>query len=73
VPTRCPTTDADGPYRLSVTSVDGRISFWVDDLEVLDWVDDGSVGGPPLVGGKIGFRQMAPMVGEYADLLLTRL
>ena len=65
--------DADGPYRLAVTVDHGRIAFWVDDLEVLGWTDDGTTGGPPRTAGKIGFRQMAPMVGEYADLLVERL
>ncbi len=59
--------DADGPYRLVLTVQDGRVRFAIDDLTVLDWTDDGTH-GPPLRGGKIGFRQMSPMVGEYADL-----
>ncbi|NEE02864.1 DUF1961 family protein [Phytoactinopolyspora halotolerans] len=60
--------DADGPYRVRVDVRDGWVSFRIDDLEVFRWYDDGSVGGPALTGGKIGFRQMAPMIGEYADL-----
>jgi len=48
--------DADGPYRLRLRVVAGRITFTVDDLAVLDWSDDGSVGGRALTGGKIGLR-----------------
>jgi hypothetical protein len=29
------------------------------------------MGGDPLRGGKIGFRQMAPMIGEYANLTVV--
>lgn len=65
--------DADGPYRITITVRGGRITFAVDGLVCLDWVDDGTVGGPPLAGGKIGLRQMAPMIGEYADLRVVSL
>ena len=40
----------------------------VNDLPVLRWVDDGESYGPLLAGGKIGFRQMAPLIAEYANL-----
>jgi hypothetical protein len=35
----------------------------VADLVSFRWQDD-----EPLSGGKIGLRQMAPMIGEYANL-----
>lgn len=65
--------DAKGPYRIRLRVEHGRISFAVNDLECFSWFDDGSVGGAPLRGGRIGFRQMAPMVAEYADLRVTPL
>jgi len=37
-------------------------------VEVFRFEDDGETYGPLLKGGKIGFRQLAPMIGEYADL-----
>jgi len=35
---------------------------------VFDWRDDGKTYGELLTGGKIGFRQMAPLIAEYANL-----
>jgi hypothetical protein len=37
-------------------------------LQLLHWEDDGETHGPVLDSGKIGFRQMAPMMAEYANL-----
>lgn len=59
--------DADGPYALRLTVRGGEITFSVDDLVCLRWRDES-----PLHGGKIGFRQMAPMIGEYANLRISR-
>ena len=44
------------------------VAFWVYYLPVLRFADDGATYGPTLGGGKMGFRQMAPMVGRYANL-----
>lgn len=63
--------DAQGPYRIRVAVQGGQITFQIDDIVSFRWVDDGTVGGPPLRGGKLGFRQMAPMIGEYANLRIV--
>lgn len=55
-------------YRLGLLKKDGRVSFFVNDLEVFKYEDDGSTFGERLSGGKIGFRQLAPMIGEYKNL-----
>jgi len=60
--------DANGPYRIAVVKDGPRVAFSVDGLEVLEWVDDGESHGPVYEGGAVGFRQMAPTIGEYADL-----
>jgi hypothetical protein len=60
--------DAAGPYRMLIVKQGGFIRFAVNELTVFAWEDDGSSNGPILGGGKIGFRQMAPFIGEYADL-----
>jgi hypothetical protein len=60
--------DASGAYRMRLRLADGTVTFAVDDVVSFTWHDDGSVGGPPLRGGAIGFRQMAPMIAEYANL-----
>ncbi|GAA4075786.1 DUF1961 family protein [Nonomuraea soli] len=58
--------DAQGPYAMRLTVKDGEVAFSIDGLESFRWKDD-----RPLRGGKIGFRQMAPLIGEYADLRVT--
>ncbi|CAM3335744.1 DUF1961 domain-containing protein [Occultella aeris] len=65
--------DARGPYRIRLTIAAGAVTFSINDVESFRWVDDGSVGGPPLGPGRIGFRQMAPMVAEYANLSIEPL
>lgn len=59
--------DAADSYLLSLWKKGAEIRFAVNDLEVLRFHDDGSTWGPLLGGGKMGLRQLAPMIGEYAD------
>lgn len=61
-------TDALDAYHIRITKRGGVIEFAINDLTVFSWFDDGKEYGPVLCGGKIGFRQMAPMIGEYSDL-----
>ncbi|CAG7638024.1 DUF1961 family protein [Paenibacillus allorhizosphaerae] len=60
--------DATRAYRLQLEKRNGNISFAVDGLTVLQWEDDGHTFGETLGQGRIGFRQMAPLIGEYANL-----
>lgn len=60
--------DARPPYHLSLRKYEGEIVFTINSLEILRWKDDGATYGPFLEDGKIGFRQMAPLVAEYANL-----
>ncbi|SDC23954.1 protein of unknown function [Paenibacillus sp. UNCCL117] len=60
--------DAAGPYRLSLRKQGGNVRFCVNRLPIFDWTDDGLSYGPLLGGGAIGFRQMAPLIAEYANL-----
>lgn len=60
--------DADKMYRLLFVKQGASVTFAIDSLRIFEWADDGRTYGPVLGGGKIGFRQMAPMVAEYADL-----
>jgi hypothetical protein len=64
--------DADPPYRIHVIKCGYHVVFSVNDLAIFDWVDDGETYGPLLGGGKIGFRQMAPLIGEYANLVVRK-
>ena len=58
--------DAIAPYKLSLMKKGPGIRFAVDGLEVLTFTDDGESWGPLLGSGKIGLRQLAPMIGEYS-------
>ncbi len=49
------------------------VRFLIDALEIFQFEDDGKTYGPLLAGGKIGFRQLAPFIGEYANLRVYRL
>ncbi len=60
--------DAKEPYRIAVLKRKNIIKFFVNDLEIFCFNDDGETYGPELSGGKIGFRQLAPLIGEYEDL-----
>lgn len=60
--------DVIDPYRITVAKLGGRVQLKIDDLVVFDWLDDGETYGPVHPGGRIGFRQMAPLIAEYADL-----
>lgn len=64
--------DAEPPYPIRVVKSGPNVAFYVGDLEVFHWTDDGDSTGPVLGDGKIGFRQMSPFVGEYADLTVRR-
>lgn len=63
-----PAQDALDDYRMVLIKDGPRVRFLINDLPVLDWTDNGSVGGPPYGGGRIGFRQMAPLVARYRDI-----
>ncbi len=60
--------DAKEPYRLSLLKRGPEVRFAVNDLEVLVFRDDGETYGPLLGGGRVGFRQLAPMIGAWSDL-----
>jgi hypothetical protein len=60
--------DAQPPYHIQLIKCGPEVAFHIDDLPLLRFVDDGQTYGPPLGGGKIGFRQMAPLIAEYANL-----
>jgi len=61
--------DAAQSYNIRITKFKGKIEFAINDLTVFSWIDEGDV----LNNGKIGFRQMAPMVGEYSNLKVFEL
>lgn len=68
-----PVSDATPPYRIKIVQFSGKITFCINDLQIFEWEDDGSTYGPVFRGGKIGFRQMAPFIGEYANIKVCAL
>ncbi|MBT3292049.1 MAG: DUF1961 family protein, partial [Victivallales bacterium] len=39
---------------------------------LFEWHDNGEDYGPVLGGGRIGFRQMSPLIAEYANLTVRK-
>lgn len=60
--------DVINPYSIRLDKLGGNISFYINDLLIFNWVDDGKTFGPILEDGKIGFRQMATLQAEYFNL-----
>jgi hypothetical protein len=60
--------DCQSPYSIMLYKCGAEIRFYINKLEIFRWTDDGHSYGDVLQGGKIGFRQMAPLIAEYANL-----
>lgn len=63
-------SDCKESYHISVVKYKNIVKFFVDELLIFTFEDDGTTYGSLLSGGKIGFRQMAPMIGEYSNLMV---
>ncbi|WFB36125.1 DUF1961 family protein [Kiritimatiellota bacterium B12222] len=61
-------SDMKESYRISLLKSGPHVRFAIDGLECFRWQDSGKERGPVLGGGKIGFRQMTPLIAEYANL-----
>jgi len=59
------------PYNIRIVKYGAVVEFYINDLHIFEWHDDGKRYGPMLQGGKIGFRQMAPLIAEYANLKIA--
>lgn len=71
-----PIPDADDcaqMYKIALEKKGSLVRFLVEEVEVFRFEDDGETYGPLLKGGKIGFRQLAPMIAEYSDLKVFEL
>jgi hypothetical protein len=55
------------PYHIKLIKFEKVVAFYINDLQILKWEDDGDKYGKVLGEGKIGFRQMAPLIAEYAN------
>lgn len=66
-----PVVDARGAfYRVEVVKDGAHVRFSIDDLPLFSWTDEGEASGtgPVVEGGRIGFRQMSPLVARYRNL-----
>lgn len=68
-----PTEDAIDFYKIKVVKFESKISFYINELLIFDWVDNGKDFGPVLEEGYIGFRQMAPMSAIYRNLKISEI
>lgn len=59
-------------YRLAVVKKGNKVDFYINELKIFSYVDDGAACGALLDGGKIGFRQLAPLIAEYRNLKVYR-
>ena len=63
-------------YRMKLIKFWGHVSFGIgykgEFMNVFSWEDDGNAYGPILGEGKIGFRQMTPLIAEYSNLAIRK-
>jgi hypothetical protein len=59
-------------YRIQVVKDGNHVEFSIDDLLLFTWDDDEST-GQRVGGGRIGFRQMAPLRARYRNLEVEEL
>ncbi len=68
--------DAQPPYHIQLIKAGPHVVFRIaheeEIVESFRWYDDGETYGPILTDGKIGFRQMVPLIAEYANLKVHR-
>jgi len=60
--------DIDGFYRVELVHDRRRVRFGIDGMTLFSWEDESA---SPMTGGRIGFRQMAPLRAAYRDLEVT--
>jgi hypothetical protein len=60
--------DAKPPYSIKLIKRKNEIAFFIEGVPILRFIDNGKTYGALTGGGKIGFRQMAPLIGEYSNL-----
>jgi hypothetical protein len=58
-------------YRMKVVKRGYMVQLYINELQILEFVDDSITFGSILTGGNIGFRQLAPLVAEYRNLKVT--
>ncbi len=62
------TYKSEDAYHIKVVKATDTVIFYINDLEIFRFDDDGETYGDYITEGYIGFRQKVPLVGEYSDL-----
>ncbi len=65
-----PAEDAEDFYRMEVIKDGRQVAFSINGLTLFEWTDPA---GNVLSGGRIGFRQMAPLRAAYRNLVVEKL
>ncbi|KAF5025675.1 hypothetical protein F66182_2281 [Fusarium sp. NRRL 66182] len=60
-------------YKVEVIHDKRDVKFSINGLELFSWQDVDSATGPVVRGGRIGFRQMNPLVARYRNLEVWKL
>ncbi|KAF4970396.1 hypothetical protein FZEAL_10051 [Fusarium zealandicum] len=60
-------------YKVEVVKDKRDVQFSVNDLLLFSWKDSDGSTGPVIRGGRIGFRQMSPLVARYRNLEVWKL
>jgi hypothetical protein len=69
-----PVVDAKGAfYRVEVVKDKRKVQFSINDLLLFEWEDVDRLTGPVIRDGRIGFRQMNPLVARYRNLEVWKL
>ncbi|MCH5213092.1 MAG: DUF1961 family protein [Oscillospiraceae bacterium] len=61
------------PYKIKIIKATDCVLFYVNDLEIFRFNDDGSTYGDYIKEGYIGFRQKVPLEAEYANLKVYKI
>ena len=65
-----PTEDALDFYRMEVVKDGPQVTFSVNGLTLFEWTDRSD---SVLAGGRLGFRQMAPLKAAYRNLTVEKI
>ena len=64
--------DVVDSYHLQLIKCGNHIRLSINDLLIFDWCDDNPETGPVHGEGYIGFRQMAPLIADYSNLIVRQ-
>ena len=63
----------ENPYIIKVVKATDQVLFYINDLEIFRFDDDGETYGDYITDGYMGFRQKVPLEAEYANLKVYKI